>query len=98
MQRPLKNGVLFLSFVVEMNSIFLRIFILFFCGLSAGCNPFQAFRPDSEELVQLGWAKQPKCPKTPEPIYCYETLGRTVCHSAPLDDQSRLSGHYGTKP
>lgn len=79
-----------------MNFILFRIFIL--CGLLTGCNPFQAFRPNSEELVQLGWAKQPKCQKTPEPLYCYDTLGRTVCHSAPLDDQSRLSGHYGPKP
>lgn len=66
--------------------------------LTAGCNPFAAFRPNSEELVKMGWARQPDSQKAPHPLYCYETLGQTVCHSAPLADQSRLSNYYGPRP
>jgi hypothetical protein len=68
------------------------------CNLMTGCNPFEPLRPDSAELVKLGWAKQPKCPKVPEPVYCYETLGHSVCHSAPLESQSRLNSYYGPQP
>lgn len=81
-----------------MKNCYLKVFLLLFCGLGSGCNPFSLLRSDSEDLVKQGWAKHPKCPKTPTPLYCYETLGRTVCHSAPLDSQSRLSGYYGPNP
>jgi len=55
-----------------------------------GCNPFMPFRPDSETLVKKGWARNPSCQPEPEPLYCYNSLGHKVCHSAPLDDQQRL--------
>ncbi len=78
---------------------FLLLLIAFsLCSLMMGCNPLEPFRPDSAELLKLGWAKQPKCPKTPEPVYCYETLGHPVCHSAPLESQSRLNSYYGPQP
>ncbi|WP_156962155.1 hypothetical protein [Candidatus Paracaedibacter symbiosus] len=78
-----------------MRSIFWQCLIFSLCSVTAGCD---FLRPNSEDLLKLGWAKQPKCPKEPTPLYCYETLGRTVCHSAPLDNQNRLSGYYGPKP
>lgn len=76
----------------------LTVGIIFLMGLLAGCNPFMPFRPDSQALVKKGWAKYPLGQADPEPIYCYNTLGYTDCYSAPLDDQSRLSGYYGPKP
>ncbi|WP_010299232.1 hypothetical protein [Candidatus Odyssella thessalonicensis] len=66
--------------------------------IEAGCNPFMVFRPDSEALVKKGWAKQPHDQKEPEPLYCYHSLGHNVCHSAPLDSQSRLENYYGPRP
>ena len=81
-----------------MNSFLIHCTIIGLGILTSGCNPFQALRPNSEELVKLGWAKHPDCPGRPEPLYCYETLGYPVCHSAPLNDQSRLSNYYGPKP
>ncbi len=72
------------------------LFIL--TGCLTGCNPFMPFRPDSEELVKKGWARQPQDQADPKPIYCYNTLARKDCYTVPLDDQSRLSGYYGPKP
>lgn len=66
--------------------------------LLQGCNPFVIFRPDSEQLVMKGWAKQPKHQAEPEPIYCYNTLAFKDCYAAPLEEQNRLSGYYGPKP
>lgn len=81
-----------------MNSLYFRCLAFSFCSLTIGCNPFEGFRPNSEELLKLGWAKQPDPPKIPDPIYCYETLGQPVCHSAPLATQSRLNSYYGPQP
>ncbi|MBW8308452.1 MAG: hypothetical protein K0M45_02225 [Candidatus Paracaedibacteraceae bacterium] len=64
----------------------------------AACNPFMVFRPNSEELVKNGWADQPCQQKDPPPLYCYNTLGHKVCHSAPLEDQTRLQSYYGPRP
>ncbi len=62
------------------------------------CNPFMVFRPNSEDLIKNGWAKHPGHQKDPAPLYCYHSLGNKVCHSAPLDDQSRLESYYGPRP
>ena len=72
--------------------------LIFVMGFVGGCNPFMPFRPDSQELVKKGWAKQPKNQADPDPIYCYNTLAGKDCYAAPLDEQSRLSGYYGPKP
>ena len=56
------------------------------------------FRPDSQQLVEKGWAKEACDKKKHDPLYCYNTLGRVVCHTAPLKDQERLSNYYGPKP
>ena len=79
----------------EVKSRSLAFMIL---ALLAGCNPFMPFRPDSETLVKKGWARNPSCQPDPEPLYCYNSLGQKVCHTAPLDDQRRLNGYYGPRP
>jgi hypothetical protein len=75
-------------------SILLSIILL----TQTACNPFLVFRPNSEDLVKNGWADQPSHQKEPTPLYCYNTLGHKVCHSAPLDDQRRLQNYYGPRP
>lgn len=72
--------------------------VIFLVLMTQGCNPFMPFRPNSEQLVTKGWAKQPVSQEDPEPLYCYRTLAQNVCYTAPLDDQSRLSAYYGPKP
>lgn len=74
------------------------ILILFIGATQTACNPFLPFRPDSEDLVKNGWANQPSEIKEPDPLYCYHTLGHKTCHSAPLNDQSRLENYYGPRP
>lgn len=61
-----------------------------------GCNPFGDFKPTSPVLVKRGWARNP-AKEDPEPLYCYRTLGDSVCHTEPIKtDQERFKGSYST--
>lgn len=85
-----------MMFFLFMNRFFLLMSISFLCS---ACNPLMIVRPDSEALNTKGWARQPRTPKHPEPLYCYKTLGDVMCYPNPqygLD--KRLSGYYGPKP
>lgn len=88
----MNNKEFYKEIIKKLNLFLCFIFLL------QGCNPFMIFRPDSEELVKKGWAKQPKHQADPEPIYCYNTLALKDCYAAPLDEQNRLAGYYGPKP
>lgn len=76
----------------------LRIIFLPLLLAVQGCNPLMIFRPDSEQIVRKGWARQPENQAEPSPLYCYHSLGQNDCYSAPLEKQDRLSGYYGPKP
>lgn len=70
-------------------------FLLCLLLLLTGCNPFLLFAPDSQKIVQKGWAENPP-PKAIEPVYCYHTLADKVCHKRPLEgEEKRLSGYFG---
>jgi hypothetical protein len=73
------------------------VFVLIFL-LLGGCNPFGAFRPTSDELLTSNWAPNPddpcKAKKEKKQLYCYRTLGETVCYAESLGDSEahRLVG------
>ena len=71
-----------------------RIIVLSIAFLGAGCNPFADFKPDSTDIVKSGWARNTQR-TPPNDLYCYKTLGDSMCYSHPLKDgESRLSGDY----
>ncbi|MDP4725632.1 MAG: hypothetical protein NWS47_05020 [Alphaproteobacteria bacterium] len=71
-----------------------EIVILSIAFLGVGCNPFAEFKPDSTDIVKSGWAKN-KQRTPPNDLYCYKTLGDSVCYTHPLKDgESRLSGNF----
>ncbi len=75
-----------------------NVLFLLLLGIS-GCNPFMIFRPTSEQITTQGWAKDDPHKKHQPPLYCYNTLGETVCHTAPRQGgNKRLRGYYGPTP
>ena len=68
---------------------FLILFLL------AGCNPFGAFKPTTDEILTSNWAPNPenKNQKPTKPLYAYRTLGDTMYYSAPLENsENRMVG------
>ena len=57
----------------------------------AGCvNPLAPLAPDAADIREAAWREPVETPQS-EPRYCYRTLARVDCHSAPLPGQdSRL--------
>ncbi len=73
-----------------MNIFFMPIIAV----LVAGCNPFADFRPNSADIVKSGWARN-KQPTPVKPLFCYKTLGDTVCHAEAIDGaEDRLMGSF----
>ena len=73
-----------------MNIFFIPIIAF----LVAGCNPFADFRPNSVDIVKSGWARN-KQPTPVKPLFCYKTLGDTVCHAEPIEGaEGRLTGSF----
>lgn len=71
-----------------------EIIVLSIAFLGVGCNPFADFRPDSTDIVKSGWAKN-KQRTPPNSLYCYKTLGDSVCYAHPLKNgEERLSGDF----
>ena len=63
------------------------------CFFLAGCNPFAAFKPTSDELQGASWAPDPVDPsRKKEPkkqLFCYRTLGEPMCYSHELSERER---------
>ena len=58
--------------------------------LAACVNPLAPFAPDAADIREAVWYEA-EAPLPAEPRYCYRTLARVDCHSAPLFGQaSRL--------
>lgn len=71
-----------------------EIIVLSIAFLGVGCNPFADLRPDSTDIVKSGWAKN-KQRTPPNSLYCYKTLGDSVCYTHPLKNgEERLSGDF----
>ncbi len=58
--------------------------------LAACVNPLAPFAPNAADIREAVWYEA-EAPLQTEPRYCYRTLARVDCHSAPLPGQaSRL--------
>ncbi|MBA4249454.1 MAG: hypothetical protein C0432_05385 [Candidatus Puniceispirillum sp.] len=73
-----------------MNIYIMQIFIIYIIVLFVtGCNPFGDCKPDSEAIVKKSWAKRAK-QSSPDPLYCYSSLGDYVCYKNPQKDKEEI--------
>jgi hypothetical protein len=52
----------------------------------SACNPFERFKPDSQDIVTSRWAKNQEKPEEVKKIYSYKTLGDIMYYDKPLRD------------
>ena len=78
-----------------MKTAYLFCFVL----LLSGCNPFSAYRQNSEEILKRDWAKSERF-EEPDEMYCYRTLGDVVCYDNALPEghKERLKGTADHEP
>ncbi len=73
-------------------------------ALSACENPLADKAPSLEKVLSSGWLfgdlqEAEPVRRTPEPIYCYETIGVGDCFDEPLEGgEERLVGFEGPEP
>ncbi len=73
-----------------MNIYTMKVFNLYIIILFVtSCNPFDDFKPDSETIVKKSWAKRAK-QSSPDPLYCYSSLGDYACYKQPQKDQQEI--------
>ncbi len=73
--------------------------LIFIALILGGCNPFSAYRQNSQEILSRDWAKSERFEEQ-DPMYCYRTLGDVVCYNNPLPKEhlERLKGTTETEP
>ena len=74
-----------------------KLLILFFALFLSSCNPLMPWRPTSYDIQKEGQA--PKDYVKRESLYCYKTIGETMCYTEPRPDPAQsLAGYYGPPP
>jgi hypothetical protein len=80
-----------------MSKGMVRVVVLVaLAGLLAGCGRWYGAPPTETGILSYDWVKPDKRP-APDPLYCYETIGRPDCFASPEAGRALL-GHYGPTP
>ncbi len=79
------------------RTVFAAVFTTVLVLALGACGYPEKFQLTEQSALSLGWLA-PRA-QAAEPIYCYRSLAKPVCHSWPQKDQERrLVGFYGPSP